>query len=347
MSDTEMDTPAPSTQGGPSLKICKPDLYYGDRDKLKSWILQFDRHFHVEGDRIADDDKVVFATTYMRGDAEKWVTPILERYMDPGIRDASNTRLVENWEQFKVRLRQIFSPVKEAVIAEQKIQNLRQTKSAADYTTTFQQYAAQISWDDNALMRMYKQGLKPQVRAELMRSGTTINTLATLVNESIRLDNELYELALEERTYRGRPARDEGRRDHGRNRRHVKPNQGRYRTSYQPRIAGAYQTYGNEPMHLDNINHGGNRQHQGRGQGQKKDAQKKQNDPETRSCYTCGKPGHLSKNCRSKNKVIRQVNMIQTSGNEEEWEVITPPESEAEQLEQSPPDSDDRLNETL
>ena len=39
--------------------------------------------------------------------------------------------------------------------------------------------------------------------------------------------------------------------------------------------------------------------------------------------------------------------MIQTSGNEEEWEVITLPESEAEQLEQSPPDSDDRLNETL
>jgi len=47
------------------------------------------------------------------------------------------------------------------VIAEQKIQQLRQTQSAADYTTLFQQYQVVIDWDDNALMRMYKQGLKP------------------------------------------------------------------------------------------------------------------------------------------------------------------------------------------
>ena len=101
-------------------------------------------------------------------------------------------------------------------------------------------------------------------------------------------------------------------------------------------------------MHLDNINHGGNRQQQGRGHGPKKDAQKKQNGPETRSCYSCGKPGHLSKNCRSKNKVIRQVNMIQTSGNEEEWEVVTPPESEIADPEPSPPNSDDEdLLETM
>jgi hypothetical protein len=48
---------------------------------------------------------------------------------------------------------------------------------------------------------MYKQGLKPNVRVELMRTGATINDFEDLKREVICLDNELYELALEERSF--------------------------------------------------------------------------------------------------------------------------------------------------
>jgi hypothetical protein len=48
---------------------------------------------------------------------------------------------------------------------------------------------------------MYKQGLKPNIRAELMRTRATINDLKDLKKEVIYLDNELYELALEERSF--------------------------------------------------------------------------------------------------------------------------------------------------
>jgi hypothetical protein len=138
----------------------------------------------------------------MKGPAEKWVLPIICKYMDDSIIDAGNTALVEHWDAFKIRLRQIFLPFKESVIAEQKIQKLKQTKSAADYTNVFQQYAEQIQWDNAALMRIYKQGLKPALLAELMRSGTAINDLEDLTRKAIRLDNELYKLALAERSYR-------------------------------------------------------------------------------------------------------------------------------------------------
>jgi hypothetical protein len=50
-------------------------------------------------------------------------------------------------------------------------------------------------------MRMYKQGLKPNVRAELMRIGTLINNIKDLKKEVICLNNKLYELALEERFF--------------------------------------------------------------------------------------------------------------------------------------------------
>jgi hypothetical protein len=48
---------------------------------------------------------------------------------------------------------------------------------------------------------MYKQGLKLEVRRELIRSGASITTLEELINEAIRLDNDLFELKLEEKTY--------------------------------------------------------------------------------------------------------------------------------------------------
>jgi hypothetical protein len=50
-------------------------------------------------------------------------------------------------------------------------------------------------------MRMYKQGLKPNVRAELMRTRTLINDIEDLKKEVICLDNKLYELTLEKRSF--------------------------------------------------------------------------------------------------------------------------------------------------
>jgi hypothetical protein len=54
---------------------------------------------------------------------------------------------------------------------------------------------------------MFKQGLKIGVRAELMRSGGVVNNLNDLINEAIRLDNELFRLALEEQSYSNCPQR--------------------------------------------------------------------------------------------------------------------------------------------
>ena len=314
-----MDTPDSSqTTGGTAGRANKPDTYHGDRKKLDAWLLQVDRYFHLAGDKIEDSDKTVLATTYLRGDAEKWANPIIRRYMDNSVEDADNAELVENWDAFKKKMQENFSPIKESMIAEQRIQTLRQTLSAADYTTQFQQYATAIEWDDNALMRMYRQGLKPTVRRELMRSGTQIDNLDSLMAEAIRLDNDLYELALEERLFTQGTRTQGPTNDRPRHQpRRSYPNQGRKR-NYTPRVPGQYATNGPEPMHLDNLN---------KGPGKPKFQHDKSKNKKI-TCYGCGKEGHMARDCRSKNKVARQLNVLQRgvpNDEDEAWNVITRP----------------------
>jgi hypothetical protein len=50
-------------------------------------------------------------------------------------------------------------------------------------------------------MRIYKQELKPNVRAKLIRTRTLIDNIKNLKREVICLDNKLYKLALEERSF--------------------------------------------------------------------------------------------------------------------------------------------------
>ena len=71
MSDIAMNTPDASQTGGTTNLGNKPDLYYGERRKLEAWLLQVDRFFHLQGDKIEDENKVLTATSYCRGDAEK------------------------------------------------------------------------------------------------------------------------------------------------------------------------------------------------------------------------------------------------------------------------------------
>ena len=64
MSDFETLTPVIN----PGNRAAKPDLYTGDRRKLKTWLLQLDLYFHCINKDMEDKDKVIFAATYMRGE---------------------------------------------------------------------------------------------------------------------------------------------------------------------------------------------------------------------------------------------------------------------------------------
>ena len=91
----------------------------------------------------------------------------------------------------------MFGVHNEPTIARRNIQRIRQTSSAADYAAKFQEIATFTGFNDTALATMFKQGLKPRVKEELMRTAAVTDTFDTLVNEAINIDIKLYELQQE------------------------------------------------------------------------------------------------------------------------------------------------------
>jgi hypothetical protein len=71
MSDVQMDTPDSSVHRGRYTRLAKPNLYHRDQTKLKTWILQFNRYFYIAGENIENNNQVIHATSYIKGDAKK------------------------------------------------------------------------------------------------------------------------------------------------------------------------------------------------------------------------------------------------------------------------------------
>jgi hypothetical protein len=142
---------------------------------------------------------------------------------------------------------------------------------------------------------MYKQGLKPVIRQELIRSGATTETLDQWINEAIHIDNDLYELKLEEQAYSARLRLNgqelrETKVVQNQGRRQFRPNQGQRRFNPRPQQAGYYQSRGPELMHLDTI-------HYGKLKKSYDNNSSKRDKPTNKDCYNCSKPGHFARDC--------------------------------------------------
>lgn len=129
-------------------------------------------------------DKVMFASSYLRASAFKWFEPHLK---------SDNSGILDDFQAFQDELiRNLGDPDRIRSLT-RELQTLKQTGSAAAYSSQFCQVSAYLNWNDEALRDQFYSGLKSEVKDALAYSNVDWTTFKELSNLAIRLDNRLFE----------------------------------------------------------------------------------------------------------------------------------------------------------
>jgi hypothetical protein len=113
--------------------------------------------------------------------------------------DGDTNGLFADFNALKENMRLVFGVTNDKETAIRVIQHLRQKSSASEYAIKFQEYALITDWDNNALMTMFRRGLKENVKDELIRNSGIISSLDILIRTAIDIDDKLYERAIEKK----------------------------------------------------------------------------------------------------------------------------------------------------
>ncbi|EKG15822.1 Retrotransposon gag protein [Macrophomina phaseolina MS6] len=188
-------TPTATQPPNRSTKTAKPDLFYGNRKKLQTFLSQLDLYFFFNSrDFPTDDKRIIFAATYLRDTTAQWFEPYLRDRIEkePEARKKDTKKVFSSYKHFVTQIKQSFGDLDEVNKARRAVINIHQKTSVADYTTEFQKAAAYLDdWSDRALMDHYYRGLKERVKDQLMTQDDP-KTLDKLIKLAIKCDNRLF-----------------------------------------------------------------------------------------------------------------------------------------------------------
>jgi hypothetical protein len=283
--DVDMDPGSDSDDDEPrelilqeTLKVALPDKYSGNRKELDTFLLQLGMYFRFNADKFnTRDAKSLWAASYLRGEAAKWIEPFLSDYFENSTRPQRimyTTQVIfGSFEGFRTEIRRVFGDIDAVKTAERKLFMLKQTGSAINYSTEFRKYANQTNWGTAALLSHYHRGLKDQIKLELARMGP-IDNISDLIEETVRIDNRFYEYARDKQFNGGYSSRS------------YKKNEGRPR--FTKKQYSREETYG-DPMELDAMSSRNNLSQEERTRRR-----------DQKLCFECGFPGHQARDCRKK-----------------------------------------------
>ncbi|KAF4776451.1 hypothetical protein HER10_EVM0006305 [Colletotrichum scovillei] len=272
-------------QGGrQKLKLSAPITYDGTPGTLKGFLIQVKNYqnFH-HGDFTSETEKVVHAASFLRGRALKWFEPIQEEYLSKETLDECSTEVRDIYSNFNgfEALRSLFQDPDEKRQAERDLAQLRQTKSAKEYSAEFRRLSAQLDLTDDTKMFMFYQGLKDEVKDELVKLDRPEDFLQ-YGELAIRIDNRLYERKKE---------------------RKERPNTGR---KYQWQPQRSFQA-NQRPRNNWNNNRQSTAYGQHDGPMDLSVAKREDNRPRKDfKCYNCDKPGHMARDCRQPKRIQHQ-----------------------------------------
>jgi hypothetical protein len=187
-------TPGPAASRS---KIPAPEKYDGKKGPgAKSFILDCKTYFLSNpGSFPSDHSCISYVPMSLKvGIPKQWGQYYLKKLID-----GDPDPLLENWNTFEQGFLSNWTDPASVQVAERWLHALNQSHSAQEYATEFCIIASELELGENTLMSEICQGLKRDVKTELIKfsMGRNISTLDELISTACLIDNTLFEACRE------------------------------------------------------------------------------------------------------------------------------------------------------
>ena len=277
-------------QQGSRVEVARPQVFSGKMEEVSAFVNVARLYIRIKMTEEVAATQMAWVLSYVQGGiAEAWKDNLLDEL-------AKGESEVELAEQLFAKIRNDFGEILEE---ERKIEQLRTIEQGGrtcnEYVQEFKKVARESDYEGRPLIEEFKRGLNGAIRRKLAEAEEPSTTIGEWQERAVRLDRNQRQSRAEERVL-------------GRNAVHPGGNvQPRGRGSYGGRgrqimwrMGGGYRGGGGEGNMLSR---GGTQM------GPRRDPNTMDIDRERgedRTCYVCGKWGHMAKNCweRHKGRVV-------------------------------------------
>jgi len=251
-------------------KAKEPEVYRGERHKLRGWLAQLIVYYRtVRWQNGHDEEKILYTTSLLRDDAGTWITPYAEERITPAW---------DNWAGFKAELQRQFGVIDAKGEARIRLKNMKQGKrSVTEYWNEFRVVASEAELDDSIGGELLLGGMITELQNAWGASSEEYEDLETLAQWAIRKETKLATV----KHIQGSPATKNIQRETTTQR---NPD-GTYRTTNN-----GNQNYG-DPMELDA------RRKRPRFNISREEFQRRIRE---QLCLKCAQPGHVAWSCTKK-----------------------------------------------
>lgn len=171
--------------------VSLPNKYDGSRGACRSFISQVKLIFELQPLRFPNDRvKVGFIGTLLTGTAASWFSPLFE----------TDSPLLEDLNLFICEFERTFGDFDRATVAANKLHSLSQgLTSASEYAATFRQISCDLQWGEDALIDIFRRGLREEVK-DLLLTLPYPKSLNEAITYAVNCDNRLMERRMERRS---------------------------------------------------------------------------------------------------------------------------------------------------